>query len=195
MRTSLLPLCVALALCACETNPGYSFVSYRIAQPTASTRHYVTEPGFLGFTIDAMGPEHRGMWYGYSIGWTQLEERTQDPFTFPAGAAQGLQIRRLDVLPVLGAVQWDLSRHWRTAGVQPFVGMLAGVVYAGQHTSLGLFSVSKTGWRPAIAPQVGVYRRLGEFRGMVDLRYLQPFGGGPRCSYLGLGLGFAYVID
>src|SRR3954470_24011310 len=123
MRAPLLPLCALLALCACETNPGYSFVSWRVSQPTASTRGYVTEPGFLGFSLDAMGPEHRGMWYGYSIGWTQLEERTSDPFTFASGAAQGLQIRRLDVLPVLAAVQWDLSRHRRTASVQPFVGV------------------------------------------------------------------------
>lgn len=195
MRAHAFRLLLTLSLVACETNPGYSFLTYRVAQPTASTRNYVTDPGWFGFTVDAMGPEHRSILYGYSIGWTQMLERTRDPVTLSAGAAQGLQQRRLDVLPVLGGVQWDLSKHWRSASVQPYVGILAGAVYVGQHTSLGLFSIDDTGWRPAIAPQIGVYRRLGEVRAMIDLRYLQPFGGGPRCSYLGLGLGMAYVID
>lgn len=195
MRTHLARLALLVLLTACETNPGYSFFTYRVAQPTASTRDYISDPGWFGFAIDAMGPERGGIMYGYSVGWTQLHEQTHTPVVFSVGAAQGLQVRRLDVLPVLGGIQWDLSSHWRSASVQPYAGLLAGAVYVGQHTSLGLFSVSKTGWRPAIAPQIGVYRRLGEFRAMMDLRYLQPFGGGPRCSYLGLGLGVAYIID
>ena len=193
MRVPIVRLAALVLLAACETNPGYSFLSYRVAQPTAGTRGYVSSPGWFGFSVDAMGPEHRGVMYGYSIGWSQMREETHDPVVFASGAAQGLQVRRLDVLPALAGVQWNLAG--RASSVQPFVGVLAGAVYVGQHTSLGLFSVSETGWRPAVAPQLGVYRRLGEARAMIDVRYLQPFGGGPRCSFLALGLGFAYIID
>jgi len=192
-RYCALVLCL-IGLASCETSPGYSFFTVGLAQPVGGTRDYVKSTSWVGANIEARRMVHEHVSAGYIIGWNYLNEVSHDPIVFDRGAAQGRHTRTLSVMPVLAGAQYGpLQRNDSTFALAPYVGLMVGGYYLERRTSLGLFDVRDTWWRPGIAPQIGATKRVGDIRLLADLRYNLAFGGSPRCSYLGLNAGFSWA--
>lgn len=195
---SLRPL-VALLLAACETYPGYSFVTYGMARPSGPTRNYVRSTSWRGAGVDARFPIRRKMTGSVVVGWNLLHEQTKETIVFAQGAASGTQFRDLHALPLLVGVQLYPVAAGDGIGpkIKPYVGILGGAYLVERRTDLGLFTLLEDqDWHLGVAPQAGLIARMGQTNLLVDARYNYAVPArGMRCAYFGLNLGVAISIE
>ena len=189
----------ALALAACETYPGYSFITYGMAKPSGPTRDYIRSTSWRGAGVDARFPVRRQMTGSVVLGWNMLHEETNEVIVFPQGAAKGTQFRDLQSLPLLAGFQWYpvAAGDGIAPSFKPYVGILGGGYLVERRTDLGLFTLLEDqDWHLGVAPQAGFIARLGQTNLLVDARYNYAVPArGMRCSYFGLNIGLALSLE
>jgi hypothetical protein len=191
-----------LFLAACETNPGYSFLTLGVSQPVGPTRKFVSDVSWRNAAVDARVPFRGNFTSNVYVGWTLLHSETSNPVSFPQGAVSGLQFRDVHSLPMLFGAQYYPFRLRTDSvnSVRPYVGLLAGGYLIEQRTDLGLFTLVDDNWHAGFVPQFGLLATFKGVRMLLDARYNYAFpaGGGSYASsaysYFGLNVGVAVGV-
>ena len=186
---------MALALLAAGPLAGQSIMrlTYTTSAPVGATKDYISEFSWLGIMFEPGKFVRDNLSAGLSFGWTVLDEKTDDPVQLgDAAAAQGTQLRYLNVFPVMAGLQ--LHRQ-NPRGGSLYVGLNAGTYFIERRTDVSVVSVIDDNWHFGIAPQVGVIFPLGYGRGhgVIDVRYHHAFeAGGSEYDWVSFSIGVAY---
>jgi hypothetical protein len=168
---------------------SYASVSYEVSFPSGSTRDFIDNESWVGFTLEGRRFVRPQLTAGFLAGYYDFYRSTTEPLQFDNGTVTGDTYRNLAAVPLLLTVDIFPTGGRRDGGVLPFIGIGAGAYWIRQHLEIGTGYSREDSWHFGIMPEVGVAIpvRAGGFTTLMA-RYHYPFEAG---SYIG-GQSFSF---
>lgn len=180
-----------------ESRDNWFGLTWDFALATEDTKDFISDPGYLGFGLEGWSFRKPNVAVGVVLSWQNLYEQTDDVIQIDNVTISGTQVRYIDFISILVGGRFVLgSRYWR---IRPLVGIKAGTYRVSQRMEIGTVEIfiSKA-WHLGVTPEVGVTFLtpwLDVFGYVVaDYNYVFSRDDSIDFSYLGLSLGFVYVL-
>lgn len=167
-------------------------VGWEVAVPSRQLRDYVRDPGYRGLQLEVRQGIGRSISLGLATSWSWLAQT--DPshaIPFEDATVTGPVYQRARFATLRATAHWYPAR----GEVQPYLGIGAGALSWETYRMLGASAEKRSGWAPALDPQLGLLWTLSRGAAVhLQARYQYStarFLGVRDASWLGFELGLA----
>lgn len=196
-------LAVILSVCSifdvhnAQSRQDWFGLTWDLAVPTGKTKDFVSDLGYIGFSVEVWTFAKPNISTGFVAGWQNIYGETDEIIQIENVTISGKQVRYIDFVPILIGARYNFgNRDYR---IRPFVGIKAGTYWIKQRMEIGTGEVvfSKE-WHLGLAPEVGVtfFTTSMDLYGFVSADYNYAFSRNDSIdfSYLGFSIGLVYVL-
>ncbi|MCK5406898.1 MAG: hypothetical protein KAJ37_05570 [Candidatus Krumholzibacteria bacterium] len=200
-KTSLLVAAVAIyasfSVNDARAYDVWGIIMYDISFATGATRDFISDPGYIGISVEGRSFDKNHVSTGFVIGWQNLYEKTDEIIQLDNVTISGTQVRYLDFLPIL----WGVNYHFgdRSCRLRPYLGAKVGTYYVSQRVDIGTVEIIvNRNWHLGVSPEAGFtfLTPTTDFYGFLSADYNYVFSRDDTIdySYAGLSIGFVYVF-
>ena len=176
-----------------------SAISYNTAQTLGTTKDYIGDFSWRGFSIEGRTFTQRNLSFGILFGWNYFSQKTSELINIENGAVYGTQVRTLDVIPIMGTVHYYFGPKRRKA-VRVFTGLNIGTYVITKKLDIGIWSFRNSNWHFGLAPELGVLIPIESSSLMFSVKYNYAFAAGDtysigddnQYSFLTFNIGFSF---
>jgi len=132
-------------------------LSWSVSLPQSDMKDFTNKTSYRGIGLEFRKFNSSQFSIGLSFAWNVFHERTGETLHFESdslvGDFSGIQDRYINSFPIMAAFHGYLGEE---GGIRPYAGLLGGGMIFAQRFELGVGALSKSKWRWAIAPEIGV---------------------------------------
>jgi hypothetical protein len=198
-KISVIFILLLLTGSAALAQDNITTVTYQASFSQGDFSDYIDETSWIGWGLEGrrFTSPTSPLTVGFSFAWHVFDQKWTGTTELDDGAVTGTQRRWVNSLPFLLTADYYLSRK---NAIKPFIGLGAGAYYIVQRFDIGVWTSEKSNWHFGIAPEAGFQLPIGDFEGIVAVRYHYAFEAGESVSgdaaeyqYLTGMVGLAYT--
>ncbi|MCF6170326.1 MAG: hypothetical protein L3J66_05035 [Bacteroidales bacterium] len=161
-----------------------------------STKDFIDQPSFRGFSIEGRGFVTDNMTIGGQAGWQTFYQSfgwvTEE--LGETGKIYGYKRRYLNFIPIMAS--WDY--YFMPGNIMPYVGLGLGTYYIESRNFMGIYYLEGRDWHFGLAPEVGVAIPFGSGTTGVNINFKYNWAAAtkdnPSYSWLGINIGLSYIF-
>ena len=179
---------------------------YDMSFPTGNTSDFISDPSFLGFTIQGRKFVSSQFSIGGSLSWHVFNGQKEETRSFRfeddglskdiVGSISGKQFRYINALPIM------LNAHYYLGEIESekvivYGGLGIGVTPIKRRVEMGVFAIDETNWHFGLIPEIGILKRISSsYTFTSSLRYSNAFKASqvPNQSYMTVQVGLLMKI-